>query len=231
MIASLLILTTLAGPLTPASVSIYGPGDVVPESVIESQGAGAFFSIQEISDELFEYIYGKSYKEDCTLPRSDLRYLTVLHRNAEGRAKVGEIMVNKSIANDILEILRELYDNSYPIEKMLLIDRYDASDEASMSDNNSSAFNFRMISHTSTLSKHSLGLAVDINPRYNPYHKISSSGKEIIEPAAGAAYLDRSGKFPYKIERGDLCWRLFIAHGFKWGGGWANRKDYQHFEK
>ena len=231
MIASLLILTILAGPMMPASISLFGPGDVVPEAVIESQGAEAFFTIQEISDELFEYIYGKSYKEDCTLPRSELRYLTVLHRNAEGQAIVGEMMVNRSIADDILEILRELYDNSYPIERMLLIDRYNASDEASMNDNNSSAFNFRMIAHTAKPSKHGLGMAVDINPLYNPYHKIYPSGKEVIEPESGTAYLDRSKKFTYKIERGDLCWRLFIAHGFKWGGGWTSSKDYQHFEK
>lgn len=231
MIASLLILTILAGPMMPASISLFGPGDVVPDSVVESQGAESFFSIQDVSDEMFDYIYGKSYKEDCTLPRSELRYLTVLHRNIEGQAIVGEIMVNKAIANDVLEIFRELYDNGYPIERMLLVDRYDASDEASMNDNNSCGFNFRIIAHTSKPSKHGLGMAVDINPLYNPYHKITASGIEVIQPEAGAAYLDRSKKFPYKIERGDLCWRLFIAHGFKWGGGWASSKDYQHFEK
>ena len=53
----------------------------------------------------------------------------------------------------------------------------------------------------------------------------------VIEPAAGAPYLDRDADFPYKIERGDLCYNLFISHGFEWGGDWPDRKDYQHFEK
>lgn len=228
----LLILTILAGAFgDPASTSIYGPGDVVPDAVIESFGADTFFSIQEVSDDLFDFICGKSYKPGCTVARSDLRYISILHRNAQGEAVVGEIMANKAIARDVLDIFRALYDNSYPIEHVLLIDRYEASDEASMNDNNSSCFNFRSIPAGGKISKHGLGLAVDINPLYNPYRKVTASGKEIIEPLAGAKYLDRSKPFPYKIEKGDLCWRLFTARGFKWGGGWANSKDYQHFEK
>lgn len=42
-----------------------------------------------------------------------------------------------------------------------------------MSDNNSSAFNFRFISHTTKISKHGMGMAVDINTLYNPYVKQS----------------------------------------------------------
>ena len=214
-----------------AQGSVYGPGDTVPDAVVRAQGADSFFTVQEISDELFDYIRGKSYKEDCTVPRSELRYITVLHKDIGGRTIVGEMILNKAIASDVLEIMKELYANSYPIERMLLVDRYGASDEESMRDNNSSSFNYRTISGTSKVSKHGLGMAVDINPLYNPYHKFLPSGKEIIEPATGAAYLDRSKDFPYKITRGDLCWRLFTARGFTWGGGWANRKDYQHFEK
>ena len=35
----------------------------------------------------------------------------------------------------------------------------------------------------------------------------------------------------YKIDVNDFCYKTFIKHGFKWGGGWKHRKDYQHFEK
>ena len=34
-----------------------------------------------------------------------------------------------------------------------------------------------------------------------------------------------------KIKKGDLCYQLFIEHGFSWGGNWRTTKDYQHFEK
>ena len=108
---------------------------------------------------------------------------------------------------------------------MRLVDDYDADDEMSMRDNNSSCFNFRFITHSTKISKHGLGLAVDVNTLYNPYVK-----GEHVEPSTAKEYTDRSKNFPYKIERGDLCFRLFAEHGFEWGGDWKSLKDYQHFE-
>ena len=187
------------------------------------------FYIAPISDELFARIYGKSFKEDCTLPREDLRYLHVLHVDLNGETREGEMIVNYHIAEDVLEIIRQLYEARYPIEKIRLVDEYDADDELSMEDNNSSSFNFRFISHTTRVSKHGLGLAVDINTLYNPYTKIVD-GVRIVEPVTGEPYLDREADFPCKIDHDDLCYRLFIEHGFEWGGDWEDRKDYQHFE-
>lgn len=188
------------------------------------------FYISEIPDDIFAKMQGKSYKEDCTVPREDLRYVHVRHMGFDGEARDGELVVNKAIADDVLAIFEELYKADYPIEKVRLVDEYDADDEASMSDNNSSAFNFRFISHTTRISKHGLGMAVDINTRYNPYVK-TVDGKLSIEPANGADYVDRSKDFPHKIDHEDLCYKLFKEHGFTWGGDWTHSKDYQHFER
>lgn len=188
------------------------------------------FYISEITDDIFARMQGKSYKEDCTVPREDLRYVHVRHMGFDGEVKDGELVVNKAIADDVLAIFEELYKADYPIEKVRLVDEYDADDEASMSDNNSSAFNFRFISHTTRISKHGLGMAVDINTRYNPYVK-TVDGKLSIEPANGADYVDRSKDFPHKIDHEDLCYKLFKEHGFIWGGDWTHSKDYQHFER
>lgn len=187
------------------------------------------FYIASISDRIFERIYGKSFKEDCTLPREDLRYLHVVHVDLEGVEHEGEMIVNYHIAEDVLDIFRQLYAAKYPIERIRLVDEYDADDELSMEDNNSSSFNFRFISHTTRVSKHGLGLAVDINTLYNPYTKVVD-GERIVEPVTGEPYLDRDADFPYKIDHEDLCYQLFISHGFEWGGDWEDRKDYQHFE-
>ncbi len=193
------------------------------------------FSVREISDDLYDRMKsGNTYKEDCIVPREDLRYLLVLHKDKDGNTHQGEMVVHKLIAEDVLEIFEELYDAGYPIERMVLPDNYMADDEIMMRDNNSSSFNFRFISHTNKISKHGLGMAVDINTLYNPYHKIVTNDdettEEVIEPATGAPYLDRSQDFDYKIEKDDLCYRLFIEKGFEWGGDWTDRKDYQHFE-
>lgn len=202
--------------------------DSKQEAKQESETKDPFY-ITEITDDIFSRIQGKSFKVDCTLPREDLRYLHVLHKDLEGKDHEGEMIVNKRIAKDVLEILKELYEKDYPIEKIRLVDEYDADDELSMEDNNSSSFNFRFISHTTRISKHGLGLAVDINTLYNPYTKVVD-GERIIEPVTGEPYLDRNAEFDYKIDHDDLCYKLFTEHGFEWGGDWTDRKDYQHFE-
>ena len=210
--------------------SQFYPGQIVPDQIVAAQGEMSFFRDTAIPDTIFTLMQGKSFKSDCTIPRSDLRYLLCLHRDINGRTIVGEMVVNKKISSKVLNILHQLYLANYPIERMRLVDYWNADDEMSMRDNNSSSFNFRFISHTTTVSKHGKGVAIDINPLCNPYHKTLADGTEVIEPATGAPYLDRSKSFPYKIEKGDLCYKLFTENGFEWGGEWTTVKDYQHFE-
>ncbi len=192
----------------------------------EVMDTASFFTVSEIPDSVFERMQGKSFNSGTTVSREDLRYLTVLHKNWSGETLRGEMVCNKAIAEDLREIFLELFKEGYPIEKMRLVDDYGADDEASMTDNNSSCFNCRTISGTRMISKHSLGLAVDINPLYNPALKHG-----IVRPSVSKAYTDREKDFPYKIMRGDACHRAFTSRGFVWGGGWASSKDWQHFEK
>ncbi|MBR1657458.1 MAG: M15 family metallopeptidase [Synergistaceae bacterium] len=187
------------------------------------------FKISEIDEATFARMKGKSYKDDCPIPLGDLRLLHVLHKDLEGNTHKGELVCNVYIASDVLEIFKALYEVGYPIERVRLVDEYNADDETSMRDNNSSCFNFRFISHTTRISKHGLGLAVDINTLYNPFVK-EVNGKRNVEPATAEEYTDRTKSFPYKIESGDLCYRLFTERGFEWGGEWKTVKDYQHFE-
>ena len=194
----------------------------------ESQKKSEFYT-SKITDDIFERIEGRSYKDYCTLPVEDLRYIHVLHVDRDGKEKEGEIICNKYIADDVLDIFEELYKAEYPIESVRLVDEYDADDEKSMADNNSSSFNYRLISYSDTISKHALGLAVDINPRYNPYVK-EIDGDMSVEPENGVKYVDRDKDFPYKIDENDLAYKLFTKKGFEWGGEWEDEKDYQHFE-
>lgn len=187
------------------------------------------FCISEIDLNIFTRIDGKSYKKNCTVPLTDLRYLKVLHKNLNGETLEGELICNTQIAETLLDIFEKLYTGNYPIEKIKLVDEYNASDELSMRNNNSSCFNFRYVSNTTRISKHGYGLAVDINPLYNPYIKFVG-GKKSIEPATAAAFEDRTKDYPYKIVAGDLCHRLFTERGFLWGGEcWKEELDYQHF--
>lgn len=197
---------------------------------VHAQQMDTLFYQKRIDEELFSRIQGKSYKKGCTVPLSDLRYLKVMHYNGKGKVCRGELICHRSISDDLLDIFHKLYEAKYPIERMVLVDEYEADDEASMADNNSSAFNFRYISGTRSLSRHSLGMAIDINPFYNPYVR-KRGGKTLVSPNGAEGYAERTKDFPYKIDHNDLCYKLFKAHGFTWGGDWKNSKDYQHFEK
>lgn len=191
---------------------------------------GEGFSARPIDDALFERMKGRSYGDGCTLPITDLVCLNVLHVNLEGDTCQGTMVCNKAISEDLLDIFEELFKAHYPIERIVLIDEYDADDELSMEDNNSSCFNYRPVPGTTRLSKHSQGMAVDINPLYNPYVK-TTGGKTSVLPKNATPYTDRTKQYPYKITRDDICCRLFLAHGFRWGGNWRTMKDYQHFER
>lgn len=187
------------------------------------------FSVTTIDDTTFARMKGKTYKDNCTVPLSELRHVKVLYKNKAKQTLKGEIVCNKHIADDVAEIFYELYKANYPIERIRLMDDYNADDETAMRDNNTSSFNFRFISHSTKVSKHGLGLAVDLNTPYNPF-VLTVDGKLHVEPATAPKYVDRSKNFDYKIDENDLAYKLFIQHGFEWGGHWKTRKDYQHFE-
>ena len=220
-----LLLLLLCLPLVPGC----GEEEWEPELIAEEEDWAEEFYFEPISDELFARMNGKSFRADCTLPREDLRYVHVLHVDLKGYIREGELVCNRRIAQDLVDIFRQLFEEGYPIGHIRLIDDYGADDEASMEANNTSCFNFRFITNLDTVSKHGLGLAVDVNPLYNPYVS-ELDGEDVFEPAAAEPYLDRTKDFPCKIDENDLCYQLFTAHGFDWGGDWLEEKDYQHFE-
>ena len=203
-----------------------------PERITYAEG----FFYEPISAEIESRIRGISYPEDDSnleIVLSDLSYVGVLYNDFEGNVAQGELICNNSIALDLVEIFEELYRSGYQFERIELIDEYDGDDTLSMEHNNTSCFNYRIVDGSDHLSKHAYGLAIDINPFYNPYVVFNrdGSGETYISPAGSEVYADRSKEFPYKIDENDLCYTLFIEHGFTWGGNWNSSKDYQHFQK
>ncbi|MCM1048979.1 MAG: M15 family metallopeptidase [Clostridiales bacterium] len=194
------------------------------------------FYYEPLSDEIKAKITGISYPDSETnaadISYDDLRYLSVLHYDFNGEVQMGELICNKEIAEDLVKIFYALYLEEYQIEKIRLIDEYQGDDDASMQDNNTSCFNYRTVPNSSSLSNHAYGCAIDINPFYNPYVTTNKTdGTTNISPSGSEIYADRSVSFEHKIDEDDLCYKLFIEHGFEWGGIWNSQKDYQHFEK
>lgn len=189
------------------------------------------FYYQKLDDALKKRITGMSYPandEDCVVTYDDLRYIGLLYVDFDGKEHKGELIVHKKLAKEVTKIFRELYLARYPLTCVRLVDDYGepGDDNLSMAANNTSAFNYRRVTGSKTLSRHSYGAAIDINPLYNPY---IDGGR--VAPENGAQYADRSLDFPGKIDHGDPCYKLFIKNGWTWGGDWSGDKDYQHFSK
>lgn len=191
------------------------------------------FYCQKISKELKEKMKGNSYKVNPNISYKDLRYISVRHYGYGGKVKNGELVVNKRIAKDMLKIFYELFQEKYPIQSMKLIDNYGGDDNKSMEANNTSAFNYRTIAGTNILSNHAYGMAIDINPRINPY----VIGGWYVSPGNGKVYGERDvskcrGKYRENmIHKNDVIYKIFIKYGFSWGGEWDDVNDYQYFEK
>ncbi len=201
-----------------------------PDRITYEEG----FYYEPLTEEVKERIAGISYPESgCTVPYEDLNYVGLKYIDFDGQEQIGELICNKAIAQDMVEIFHTLYQNDYRLESVRLIDEYNGDDTASMAENNTSCFNYRVVDGTTSLSKHAYGLAIDVNPYYNPYVVFgrNNDGSDYISPPGSEIYADRSQSFAYKIDENDLCYRLFTEHGFTWGGNWNSTKDYQHFQK
>lgn len=184
---------------------------------------------REITHEWAEQMIGCSWKPECPVPLMRLRRIFVSHWGYDGRVHQGSMDVHANVATELIEIFRELYEARFPIEKMEPIDHFDADDEKSMTANNSSCFCFRPnVTNPSVISHHGWGIAVDINPLINPYVR-----GDFVAPANGKDYLDRTQPYIGIITNDpeNACHRIFTAHGWKWGGDFEGRIDYQHFYK
>ena len=171
-----------------------------------------------------DYTFDEALSES-NIPSSVINTLvlvTVNYYGFDGKLHQGQILVNKDIAKDVEEIFDVIEEIKFPVERVVPIVKYDWSDEKSMNDNNTSAFNYRFISGSRILSMHANGLAIDINPKQNPYIK---NGTSI--PAGSEYKLNNIGT----IKPDSKIVKIFKEKGWTWGGDWKSLKDYQHFQK
>ncbi|WP_231994578.1 M15 family metallopeptidase [Mycobacterium sp. ACS4054] len=171
---------------------------------------------------------GTTWRPGCPVEPAQLRRVEVDYIGFDAQTHRGPLIVHEDLVPDVIAIFEQLYRLGYPIEKMRTVENYpDANDELSMEDNNTSAFNCRLIPGTDEWSPHAYGRAIDINTLVNPC--LYASG--YFEPQNAAAYLDRTRTDPGLLHVGDPAVRAFTDRGWRWGGEWAGPLDYQHFER
>ena len=177
-----------------------------------------------------QLIEAGAWHRGCPVPLSDLRLLTVTHRGWGGRARVGQLVVNEDAAAGLAVVFRRLYRAGFRIRHMRFADSYGPVARRPPGDV-SGSFECREAVPspctggvgTGTWSNHAYGLAVDLNPRENPYVGCGQSRDPATRP-----YRDRSVR-----RRGMVNPRVIAAFrgiGWGWGGSWTgNTKDYMHF--
>lgn len=152
---------------------------------------------------------------------SQLELVDVYYISTDGKIHKGQVVTNRQIANDIKEIFSFMLDEGFVIEKAIPIVKYGWNDSLSMADNNSYSFCYRNISY----SKHATGMAIDINPRFNPLR-----WKNIDRPNTPAgAVLDTTVNGT--LYPGHIVVNEFSRLGFRWGHTFTKYYDDHHFEK
>jgi hypothetical protein len=141
----------------------------------------------------------------------------------DGKLHQGQLIIHRGIIKDVVEIFDFIEKTKFPVARVIPIVKYTWSDDMSMADNNTSAFNYRVVMGTERLSHHAYGRAVDINPCLNPV--IYDNGR--IDPA-GATY---NPERPGTLYTSHVLVKEFIARGWRWGGNFRSSVDYHHFDK
>jgi hypothetical protein len=168
---------------------------------------------------------GVSWRPGCPVALRDLRLLTVSHWGFDGRRRTGRLVVHETAASPLRTVFRRLYAARFPVRKIVPIDAYGGSDFQSIEADNSSAFNCRRATGSSSWSEHAYGRAIDVNPIENPYTENGRVYHETSRP-----YVSRSPARKGMAVEGGALVRAFDAIGWGWGGRWTGSvKDYQHF--
>ena len=144
----------------------------------------------------------------------------------DNQPHLGSIVVNASVANQVIGVFSTLYAARFAIDEMVPVDAYGGDDNAAAAADDTSGFNCRdaVAPGPPQWSMHAYGEAIDVNDVQNPY----VSGTTIIPPA-GSGYLNRGDVRPGMAEPGGTLVQAFAAIGWGWGGNWAGTTDYQHF--
>jgi D-alanyl-D-alanine carboxypeptidase len=181
--------------------------------------------VQPIPPGMRARMTGVSWHADCPVGLSDLRLITLTYRGFDGRDHTGRLVANRDGTAALVGAFRRLYAAHFPIRRMEPVDRYGGDDYRSIEADNTSAFNCRTATGSSSWSNHAYGRAIDVNPIENPY---VSGGRS--SHRASAPYLDRARHRPGMAYAGGVLVNAFGAVGWGWGGSWAGSvRDYQHF--
>ncbi|WP_188779881.1 M15 family metallopeptidase [Marmoricola endophyticus] len=194
----------------------------LPDQLAALPGSG--FASRVAAPAPARVIARSTWQPACPVAADDLAWVRLTFRGFDGERHTGELLVNRSAADDVVAVFRRLWRADFPVEQMHVTSRAELDAAPTGDGNNTSAFVCRPVTGGSSYSVHAYGLAIDVDPFQNPYVK----GDRVI-PELATSYVDRSRCRPGMIEPGGPVTSAFASVGWVWGGTYRSLKDLQHF--
>jgi hypothetical protein len=204
------------------------------EEPADAARSGFHGKIDPLPQGLAAEMRGTTWTAGCPVPLEDLRLLHFNYVGFDGVIKRGPMVVNASVAQDVLWVFGQLFEARFPIKRVGLArefhpERFEAHRRISSNRSVTASFNCRPVvtalGPATDFSQHAYGLAIDVNPLQNPY--VTTGG--FVRNRMAERYLVRSRHLEGMIHESDVVVRSFAAIGWEWGGNWSGDKDYMHF--
>jgi D-alanyl-D-alanine carboxypeptidase-like protein len=215
------VLTTVPGQDPPPTPPELNPRDLVTVDRLPPPADGRFHaSVEPVPDDV---VVRSTWHADCPVALADLRYVQVSFWGFDDTPHTGEMIVHRTVAEPMTGVFRAMFEDRFPIEDMHVTTKAEL-DAADTGDGNpTAAFVCRPTRGATSWSQHAYGLAVDVNPFHNPYHR---NGR--LLPGLASTYLDRADERPGMVVPGGVVAEGFAGLGWHWAGTW-DEPDFMHF--
>jgi len=173
-----------------------------------------------------DVIARSTWEPGCPVAVHDLAWVRVRFLGFDARPHTGELLVHERVAEDVVQVFRDLWEARFPMEQVVIVANYDPDGPKTGDGNGTGGFVCRPRTGGSSYSEHAYGLAIDVNAFQNPYQ----SG-DVVLPELASAYLDRDRVRPGMITANGPVVAAFARIGWGWGGSWSSAKDWMHFSE
>ncbi len=196
----------------------------LPDEVRSLLGTG--YASKVVSPAPRRVVRRSTWKPGCPVAASDLAWVRMTFWGFDGRRHTGELLVHRTVADDVAQVFGALYRARFPQEQVGIVRSYDPDAPSTGDGNGTGAFVCRPSTGATYFSQHAYGLAVDLNSFQNPYAKGA-----VVLPELASSYLDRARVRSGMVTARGPVVRAFARIGWEWGGAWRYSKDYMHFSQ
>jgi len=212
------------GVVRPTPPELVKRAFTLPDRLPELPGDG--FASRVTTPAPARVIARSTWEQGCPVGQGDLSWVRLAFWGFDNRRHTGELLMNRAVAQQLVQVFATLYAARFPIEEMRITRPEELDAPPTGDGNNTGALVCRPTTGGSSYSQHAYGLAVDVNPFQNPYEK-----GDVVLPELASSYLDRFRERAGMITADGPVVRAFDRIGWAWGGEWRSLKDYQHFSE